>query len=107
MALKFKYQRREEIPVEHLPFYAEREGAWVLDVDGAMDAGKVDEAEKRAHALERERDALSMRLAEIQIDQGAVAAARKRGLRATAWVAGFDRDVLLRIGASSAWVKKS
>ena len=37
MALKSKYQRKEEIPAEHLPFYAEREGAWQLDVEGPAD----------------------------------------------------------------------
>jgi hypothetical protein len=39
MALKFKFKTKAEIPAEHLPHYAERDGAWVLDVDGAVDAG--------------------------------------------------------------------
>jgi len=42
------------------------------------------EAEKRLGAVSKERDALNARLATIQIDQGVVAAATKRGLRATA-----------------------
>ena len=42
------------------------------------------EWEKRLGAATKERDALHGRLASIQIDQGVVAAATKRGLRATA-----------------------
>jgi len=42
------------------------------------------EAEKRMGMITKERDALNARLATIQIDQGVVAAATKRGLRATA-----------------------
>ena len=42
------------------------------------------EAEKRVGIVTKERDALNARLATIQIDQGVVAAATKRGLRATA-----------------------
>ncbi len=42
------------------------------------------EAEKRLGAVTKERDTLNARLATIQIDQGIVAAATKRGLRATA-----------------------
>jgi hypothetical protein len=34
MPLKFKYQKKEEIPAEHLSFYAERDGGWQLDADG-------------------------------------------------------------------------
>ena len=42
------------------------------------------EAEKRFGAVAKERDALNARLATIQIDQGVVATATKRGLRPTA-----------------------
>ena len=43
MALKFKFKTKDEIPAEHLPLYAEREGAWILDVDGAVEKTKLDE----------------------------------------------------------------
>jgi len=42
------------------------------------------EWEKRVGSVTKERDALNTRLAAIQIDQGVVAAATKRGLRGTA-----------------------
>jgi hypothetical protein len=43
MALKYKYTKREEIPAEQAALYVEREGAFVLDVDGATDKAKVEE----------------------------------------------------------------
>jgi hypothetical protein len=146
MALKFKFKTREEIPAEQVSLYTERDGAWVLDVDGAIEkstlddlrtnhaavtkerdelkarfdgidpeqvrtllaerqkleddkslkAGEVEKViegrikgikadlEKQVATLTGERDALTSRLTAIQIDQGVVTAATKRGLRATA-----------------------
>jgi hypothetical protein len=146
MALKRKYQTKTEIPAEHLPFYAEREGAWFLDADDSEIKGKLDEFrennkgllkqldelkkryegiepedvrkladekrkleeaqqikagevegvienrikglkadwEKQVTALSTERDALNGRLTAIQIDQGVITSATKRGLRPTA-----------------------
>lgn len=43
MAMKFKYAKREEIPAEHAAFYVERDGAFVLDVAGAVDKAALDE----------------------------------------------------------------
>jgi hypothetical protein len=138
-ALKFKYKSKEEVPAESQGLYVEREGAWVLDVEGAVERGKLDEfrannialsnelaehrrrfegidpeavrrlEEQQAMAsgqmervvearvrsaradLERqysgiaaERDALNGRLTAIQIDQGVIGCATKRGLRASA-----------------------
>ena len=145
MALKFKYKSKEEIPAEHLPFYAEREGVWQLDADGVADKAKLDEFrnnnvtllkqlddfknrfegidpdevrklaeekrkleetqqlkagelekvvenrikglkadwEKQVVTLTSEREALNSRLTAIQIDQGVITAATKRGLRPT------------------------
>lgn len=59
MALKFK--TKEEIPAEHLPLYAEREGGWVLDVDGVVDKSKVDEFRTTNVTLLKERDDLKKR----------------------------------------------
>ena len=36
MSLKSKFKTKEEIPAEHLSYYAERDGGWILDVDGAV-----------------------------------------------------------------------
>jgi len=146
MALKFKVKSKDEVPAELAAHYVERDGAWVLDAEGAADKAKLDEFrtnnvallkrleehekrfegidpdqvrqlaaekqrleeeqrlkagefdkvldgrlksaraewEKQLSAVTGERDALTARLSEIQIDQGVVAAASKRGLRASA-----------------------
>ena len=156
MPLKFTYQKKEEIPAEHLALYAERDGGWQLEVEGAADklpapgqdalktrldeartsnaallkqldeqskrfegidpdavrslaeekrrleeaqqlkSGEFDkvletrvravkgEYEGKLSAANSERDALNSQLVTIKIDQGVVAVASKRGLRATA-----------------------
>jgi hypothetical protein len=146
MALKFRYKTKEEVPAESQSLYVERDGAWMLDVDGAVDKSKLDEFrtnnitlanqlaeqrkkfegidpdevrklaeekrrleeaqqlkggevekvvegrlktaktewDKQFNAVASERDSLNSRLTAIQIDQGIVAAATKKGLRPTA-----------------------
>jgi len=146
MALKFKINSKNEIPAELAAHYVERDGAWILDADGAADKAKLDEFrstnvtllkqldeqkkrfegidpdefrkladekrqleesqqlkagelekvvenrvkgmkadwDKQVAGLTSERDSLNARLTAIQIDQGVVGAATKRGLRATA-----------------------
>src|SRR5262252_3509456 len=115
MALKYKYAKREEIPAEQAALYVERDGAFVLDAEGATEKAKADEmrnhnvelrkqieqlnarfeginpeevrklaAEKQLSAATAERDSLTARLTAIQIDQGIITAATKRGLRPTA-----------------------
>ena len=135
MALKYKFQKREEIPTEFSSLYVEHGGAWQLDVEGVTDKAaldefrqtnlsllkqieeqkkrfegidpdvvreaieakrKLDEGEllkkgdleavlqpRLAPVLKRASDAES-RLSELLINQGAIAAATKRGLRLTA-----------------------
>lgn len=146
MALKYKYAKREEIPAEQTGFYVERDGAFILDAEGATDKTKADEMrnhnielrkqleqlnarfdgidpeqvrqlaaekqrleeerqlkagevdkvvenrvkslkadwDKQVATLTTERDTLTSRLTAIQIDQGIITAATKRGLRPTA-----------------------
>jgi hypothetical protein len=36
MPLKFKLNSKEEIPMEAQSLYVERDGAWLLDVDGVV-----------------------------------------------------------------------
>ena len=61
MSLKFKFKTKDEIPADQLPLYAEREGAWVLDVEGAVDKSKLDEFRTINVALVKERDDLKQR----------------------------------------------
>jgi hypothetical protein len=80
MALKFKFKSKDEIPAEHLPLYAEREGAWVLDVDGAADKSKLDEFRANNVALIKERDELKQRFAGIDPNEVKALAEEKRRL---------------------------
>jgi hypothetical protein len=58
MALKFKAKSKEEIPSELQSLYVERDGAFVLDVEGAVDKARVDEFRKSKVAPMRKRDEL-------------------------------------------------
>src|SRR5262245_5138623 len=146
MALKFKFKTKEEIPAESQSLYVERDGGWLLDVDGAVDKAKLDEFrtnnialtnqlaeqkkrfegidpdevkklaeekrkleesqqlkggeiekvvegrlktaksewDKQLNTVVAERDVLNSRLTAIQIDQGVITVATKKGLRPTA-----------------------
>src|SRR3974390_2622258 len=43
MALKYKFKSKDEIPAEQQALYVERDGAWMLDVEGAVEKAKLDE----------------------------------------------------------------
>lgn len=51
MALKFKAKSKEEIPAELQSLYVEREGAFMLDVEGAVDKARVEEVRSTNVAL--------------------------------------------------------
>jgi hypothetical protein len=90
MAIKFKAKTKDEIPAELQSLYVQREGEFVLDVEGVVDKTRVDEVrasnialanqlaeqKKRFEAIESEqvrtiaaeRDTLNARLTAIQID---------------------------------------
>lgn len=80
MALKFKLKTKEEIPAEHLPLYAERDGAWILDVEGAVEKTKLDEFRNTNVALLKERDELKKRFEGIDPEQ-----VRNLAVRSAAW----------------------
>jgi hypothetical protein len=146
MALKFKLKSKDEVPAEHAALYVERDGAWVLDAEGAVEKVKLDElradnvtlgkqldefktryegidpasvrtllaekakleeaqqikagdvdkvvesrvkgikadSEKQIATLSSALETVNAQLTSIQIDQGVLAAATKRGLRPTA-----------------------
>lgn len=88
MPLKFKCKTKEEIPAEHLPLYAEREGAWVLDVDGAVDKAKLDEFRTTNVSLLKERDELKQRFEGIDPEQARAALADKTRLEEERLLAG-------------------
>ena len=68
MALKFKYAAKEQVPAEHAAFYVERDGAFVLDAEGAVDKSKVDEFRGNNVALKKQLDELAKRYEGIDPD---------------------------------------
>jgi hypothetical protein len=58
MPLKFKCKSKDEVPAELLTHYAERDGAWVLDVEGTVDRSRVDEFRANNVALMKQLDEL-------------------------------------------------
>ena len=59
MALKFRYKTKDEVPAEHAAFYVERDGAFVLDAEGAVDKSRVDEFRTNNLALKKQLDDLT------------------------------------------------
>ncbi len=86
MALKFKFKSKDEVPAEHLSLYTERDGAWLLDVDGAVEKTKLDESRNSNAALTRERDELKQRFDGIDPDAVRALAAEKQKLEEAAQI---------------------
>jgi len=78
MALQFKFKSKDEVPPEHLSLYTERDGAWVLDVDGAIERGAFDELRNNNATLTKERDELKQRFDEIDPDEARALLAEKQ-----------------------------
>ena len=69
MALKFKIKSKDEVPAEHQSLYVERDGVWVLDVDGAVEKAKLDEFRTTNVSLLKERDDLKKRFEGIDPEE--------------------------------------
>jgi hypothetical protein len=80
MALKFKHQTKAEIPAELQSLYVERDGAWLLDVDGAVEKSKLEEFRATNVAVMKERDELKARFEGIDPDEVRKLADEKRKL---------------------------
>lgn len=78
MALKFKLKSKDEVPAEHLSLYTERDGALVLDVDGAVEKSKLDEFRNNNLALTKERDELKQRFDGIDPEEARALLADKQ-----------------------------
>ena len=50
---------REDVPAELAQFYVERDGAFVLDAEGAVDKARVDECRSNNLALKMQLDAIA------------------------------------------------
>src|SRR5688572_2415865 len=74
----------DEVPVEHQPLYAERDGVWVLDVEGGTDKSKVDEFRATNVSLLKELDELKKRFDGIDPDEVRKLGDEKRSLEEAA-----------------------
>jgi len=80
MALKFKLKSKDEAPGELQSLYVEREGGWMLDVEGAVEKTKLDEFRNTNVALLKERDELKQRFEGIDPAEVRKLAEEKRRL---------------------------
>jgi hypothetical protein len=80
MALKFKFKSKDEVPAEHASLYVEREDAWWLDVEEAVEKSKLDEFRNTNVTLLKERDELKQRFEGIDPDEVRKLADEKRKL---------------------------
>ena len=69
MALKFKVAARDDIPEEQRALYVERDGVWLLDVEGAVEKAKLDEFRANNTALLRQLDEHKKRFEGIDPDE--------------------------------------
>ena len=84
MPLKFKHATQAEIPAEHAGLYVERDGAWLLDVEGAVERAKLEEFRATNVALLKEREELKARFEGIDPDAVRQLAEEKRKLEEAA-----------------------
>lgn len=80
MALKFTCKSKDEVPADLSAHYVERNGAWVLDIEGAVEKTKLEEFRTSNIALMKERDDLKRRFEGIDPDQVRKLAEEKRQL---------------------------
>jgi hypothetical protein len=80
MALKYRYADKGEIPEGLSAHYTEKDGAFVLAVDGVVEKTKLDEFRSANVALLKERDDLVKRFEGIDPDEVRKLAEEKRKL---------------------------
>ena len=101
MALKFKHATRTEIPAEHAGLYVERDGAWLLDVEGAVERAKLEEFRATNVALLKERDDLKARFDGIDPAAVRALAEEKRKLEEAAQLKAGEFEQVLQARVQS------
>jgi hypothetical protein len=69
MPLKYKFKSKEEVPAELANFYAERDGAFVLDVEGAVEKGRLDEFRNNNTNLQKQISEMQQRFEGIDVEK--------------------------------------
>jgi hypothetical protein len=108
MALKYQFKSKDEVPAEHLSLYTERDGAFFLDVEGAVEKAKLDEFRKANQALTKERDALKQRFDGIDPDEVNKLVEEKRRLEEQAQLKAGEVDKVIekRVKAARSELEK-
>jgi len=109
MALKFKFKAKEEIPAELASHYVERDGAWVLDAEGATDKSKLDEFRNNNVELLKQLDEQKKRFEGIDPDAVRKLAEEKQRLEDEQRVKAGEFDKVLEgrlKGAKAEWDKQ-
>ncbi len=94
MPIKFKAKSKEEVPAELQGLYVEREGGFVLDVEGAVEKSMLEEAQGSNAALQKERDELKRRFERSESEQVQAIAAERDGLVAKLMGIQVDQGVV-------------
>jgi len=95
MALKLKYASKAEIPTEDQRLYVERGGAWVLDADGVVEKGRLDEFREANVGLRRQLEEMQARFAGIDPEAVRKVEAEKQRLEEEAARKAGDLDKVL------------
>jgi hypothetical protein len=109
MALKYKYTKREEIPTEQAALYVERDGAFYLDAEGAVEKAKLDEFRITNVSLLKERDDLKRRFEGIDPDAVRALVDEKRRLEEAQQLKAGEVDKVVEsrvMGLKADWHKK-
>ena len=83
MALKFKCKSKDEVPADQAALYVEREGEWVLDVEGVVEKTKHDDFRTANVALRKELEEQKKRFEGIDPEEARKLAEEKQKLEET------------------------
>src|SRR5437764_9621229 len=92
MALKFKYKTKDEVPAESQSLYLERDGGWMLDVDGVVDKSKLEEFRANNITLSNQIAEQKKRFEGIDPDEVRKLAEEKRKLEEAQQLKGGEVD---------------
>jgi hypothetical protein len=109
MSLKFKHATKDEVPAELHAFYVECGGAWVLDVDRAVEKAKLEEFRTNNVALPKQLEEHKQRFEGIDPDQVRTLAQEKQRLEEERQLKAGELDKVVenRIkGVRVDWVKQ-
>jgi hypothetical protein len=63
MALKFRYEKQEDVPKEHETLYKEVNGAWILEVEGVVPLERANELSSKVNEFRKTNGELTAKLA--------------------------------------------